>query len=61
MDQALQDAQARHAFEIRVLEEQHKRDLKVLYAIIRSLFFFEAFSKEKVLMLVDGVKRWSSN
>lgn len=54
MEQALLDAHARHTFEIRMLEEQHKKDLKVLYAIICSLFFFlEAFSKEKVLMLVD--------
>nr|XP_048276612.1 uncharacterized protein C6orf163 homolog isoform X1 [Myodes glareolus] len=30
VDKALQDAQARHAFEIRVLEEQHKRDLKAV-------------------------------
>ncbi|XP_575796.2 uncharacterized protein C6orf163 homolog isoform X1 [Rattus norvegicus] len=32
VDQALEDADARHKFEIRVLEEQHQKDLKALEA-----------------------------
>ncbi|XP_028635981.1 uncharacterized protein C6orf163 homolog [Grammomys surdaster] len=47
VDQALEDADAKHKFEIRILEEQHQRDLKVLSIRTCPLSFKKTFTLVK--------------
>jgi hypothetical protein len=47
VDQAVEDAEARHKFEIRVLEEQHQKDLKVLSIRTCPLSFLKSIAVVK--------------